>query len=182
MYRILLVDDEEIERLGIKKIITEEMGTDSVMIEEAENGRMAIMKAAEFRPNIVFMDIKMPGIDGIEATEEIKKLDNTVKVIMVTAFEAFEYARQAVKLGVKDYLLKPCSNQEIIDVLHNVINDIAIERQNRNHQINLKDNYKRALSAIQSREITSLIVGNGDFGMKRTMKTIGSVFMKDQVM
>ena len=165
MYRILLVDDEEIERLGIKKIITEEMGKDSIMIEEAENGRMAIMKAAEFRPNIVFMDIKMPGIDGIEATEEIKKLDNTVKVIMVTAFEAFEYARQAVKLGVKDYLLKPCSNQEIIDVLDNVISDIASEKQNRNHQINLKDNYKRALSIIQSREITSLIVGNGDFGM-----------------
>ena len=165
MYRILLVDDEEIERLGIKKIITEEMGKDSIMIEEAENGRMAIMKAAEFRPNIVFMDIKMPGIDGIEATEEIKKLDNTVKVIMVTAFEAFEYARQAVKLGVKDYLLKPCSNQEIIDVLDNIISDIASEKQNRNHQINLKDNYKRALSIIQSREITSLIVGSGDFGM-----------------
>ena len=62
----------------------------------------------------------MPGIDGIEATEEIKKMDKTVKVIMVTAFEAFDYARQAVSLDVKDYLLKPCSNQEIIDVLHNV--------------------------------------------------------------
>ncbi|MFK4997430.1 response regulator [Bacillus sp. N9] len=165
MYRILLVDDEEIERLGLRKIITEEMGMDSVVIEEAENGRVAIMKAAEFRPNIIFMDIKMPGIDGIEATEEIKRMDKFVKVIMVTAFEAFEYAKQAVKLGVNDYLLKPYSNQEIIHVLNNVINDISIERKNRNHQIKLRDNYNRALSIIQSREITSLIVGNGGFEM-----------------
>ncbi|MBS4197167.1 response regulator [Lederbergia citri] len=157
MYRILLVDDEAIERMALKKII---ISWKDAIIEEAENGRMAIVKAAEFRPDIIFMDIKMPGIDGLEATEEIKKLDNAVKVIMVTAFEAFEYARHAVRLGVNDYLLKPSSDQEIIEVLTKVTNQIERERHHRNDQLSLKDNYNRALSIIQSREITSLIVGN----------------------
>ncbi|MBS4202226.1 response regulator [Bacillus sp. FJAT-49732] len=157
MYRILLVDDESIERMALKKIIT---SWSDAIIEEAENGRMAIVKAAEFRPDIIFMDIKMPGIDGIEAAEEIKKMDNSVKVIMVTAFEAFEYARHAVRLGVNDYLLKPSSDQEIIDVLRKVTNEIAIERHHRNDQLNIREHYNKALSIIQSREITSLIVGN----------------------
>ncbi|MCR2822520.1 response regulator [Lederbergia panacisoli] len=157
MYRILLVDDEAIERIALKKIIT---AWNDAIIEEAENGRTAIVKAAEFRPDIIFMDIKMPGIDGIEATSEIKKMDSNVKVIMVTAFEAFEYARHAVRLGVNDYLLKPSSDQEIIEVLTKVTNEIEIERHNRNDQLNLKENYNRALSIIQSRVITSLIVGN----------------------
>lgn len=160
MYRILLVDDEEIERLALKKTITESVIGTKVELKEANNGRIALMKLAEFRPNIVFLDIKMPGIDGIEAAEEMKKMDKSVKIIIVTAYESFKYAKQAVKLGVDDYLLKPTAKEEIIEVLTKVVGEIELERRKRDDRIELRDNYRRALSIIQSREITSLIVGN----------------------
>lgn len=156
MYKILVVDDESLERRGLRKIISDEFS--NVLIDEAENGRTAIMKAEQFRPDVVFMDIKMPGIDGIEAAKEIKNMNQAVQIIMVTAFDTFEYARQLMKIGVKDYILKPSSKEEIISPLKKVLNEIEAEREKRKEELYLKDNYQRALSFVQSRVITSLLV------------------------
>ncbi|GAE36773.1 response regulator [Halalkalibacter akibai] len=156
MYRVLIVDDETIERKGLHKIISDQYP--SVVIEEAENGRMALLKAEQFRPDVVFMDIKMPGIDGVEAAREIKKMNESVQIIMVTAFDTFEYARQVMKIGVKDYILKPSSREEIIDPLAKIFNQIEEERVKRTEEIILKDNYRRALSIVQSRVITSMLM------------------------
>jgi two-component system response regulator YesN len=156
MYRILVVDDEAIERKGLQKIILDEFPT--ILIEEAENGRTAILKAEQFHPDVVFMDIKMPGIDGVEAAREIKKMNQAVQIIMVTAFDTFEYARQVMKIGVKNYILKPSSKEEIITPLGKVFNEIEKERAKRTEEIILKDNYRRALSIVQSRVITSMLM------------------------
>lgn len=156
MFKVLIVDDESIERKGLRKIISDSFS--DIKIEEADNGRTAILKAEEFRPDIVFMDIKMPGIDGIEAAREIKKMDRFVQIIMVTAFDAFEYARQVMKFGAKDYILKPSTKEEIIIPLKNALDEIKLERDKRTEVITLKDNYRRALSIVQSRVITSMLV------------------------
>ncbi|WP_100407303.1 response regulator [Bacillus solitudinis] len=161
MYKILLVDDEMIERHWLRKIISEHFPS-NVEIEEAENGRTAIIKAEEFRPDIVFMDIKMPGINGIEATQEIKKRNQATQFIMVSAFDTFEYARQVMKIGVKEYLLKPSTKEEVISSIEQVIQEITLERSKRNEELLLKDNYRRALSIVQSKVITSLLMGDMD--------------------
>lgn len=160
MYKVLLVDDEVIERQGLRKIIKDHFPT--IEMEEAENGRKAILQAEQFSPDIVFMDIKMPGIDGIEAAEEIMKMHQTTKVIMVSAFDTFEYARQAMKIGVKQYLLKPSTTEEIKDALMQTIREIELAREKRNETLELKDNYRRALSIVQSKVITSLLVGDSE--------------------
>ncbi|MFC0473326.1 response regulator [Halalkalibacter kiskunsagensis] len=160
MYKVLIVDDEAIERRGLRKIINDAFST--IVIEEAENGRTAILKSEEFRPDVVFMDIKMPGIDGVEAAKEIKKMNRAVQIIMVTAFDTFEYARQVMKIGVKDYILKPSTKEEIISPLKKLLAEIEIEREKRTEEIILKDNYRRALSIVQSRVITSMLLDSSN--------------------
>ncbi|WP_078551771.1 response regulator [Bacillus alkalicellulosilyticus] len=158
MYRVLIVDDEGLERRGLRKIIAEAFS--HLLIEEADNGRTAILLAEEFRPNIVFMDIKMPGIDGVEAARELKRMNPSVYIIMVTAFDTFEYARQVMKIGVKDYILKPCSREEIIIPFQKALDEIESEKRKRTEDITLRDNYRRALSVIQSKVITSILMGS----------------------
>ncbi|WP_404330155.1 response regulator [Mesobacillus maritimus] len=156
MYRVLIVDDEAIERKGLEMILTENFP--SIVIDEADSGRTAILKAEEFRPDIIFLDIKMPGIDGVEAAKEIKKLNRNVNIFMLTAFDKFEYARQLVKIGVQDYILKPYNREEIIEPLKKAIQEIEQEKAKRTEELTLRDNYRRALSIVQSRVITSMLM------------------------
>ncbi len=156
MYRVLIVDDETIERKGLEMILNGNFP--SLLIAEADSGRTAIMKAEEFRPDIIFLDIKMPGIDGVEAAKEIKKMNKNVHIFMLTAFDRFEYARELMKLGVRDYILKPYNREEIIEPLKKAIQEIEQEKAKRTEELTLKDNYRRALSIVQSRVITSMLM------------------------
>lgn len=104
--RILIADDELLERQAMKKFIRENFSEMDV-VGEAANGRMAIELAEKLQPNIIFMDIKMPGINGLEAIEQIYAAQPSVKFILVSAYNTFEYAKQAMQYGIKDYLLKP---------------------------------------------------------------------------
>ena len=106
MYRLLIADDEALEREGLEWIITKMM-PDTFEVIHADNGRTAIQKADEHRPHIVMMDVRMPGIQGLDALKEIKERHPLVKMVLVTAYEYFDYAQQALSLGVKEYLVKP---------------------------------------------------------------------------
>ncbi|MEK3888278.1 response regulator transcription factor [Bacillus sp. FSL K6-3431] len=163
MFKILIVDDERIERKSLRKTISDKY-KETVEIEEAENGRTAIMIAEEFWPDIIFMDIKMPGINGVEAAEKIKSRNNNTQFIMVTAFDTFEYARQVMKIGVKEYLLKPTTKEEVLAALEQVMSEVTFARKKRREEITLIDNYRRALSVVQSKVITSLLMGDTDKG------------------
>ncbi|MBY0097232.1 response regulator [Mesobacillus maritimus] len=156
MYRVLIVDDEAIERKGLEMILKGNFP--SIEIEEADSGRSAILKAEEFRPDIIFLDIKMPGIDGVEAAKEMKKMNRSVNIFMLTAFDKFEYARQLMKIGVQDYILKPYNREEIIEPFQKAIQEIEQEKAKRTEELTLKDNYRRALSIVQSRVITSMFM------------------------
>ncbi|CAM4119354.1 response regulator [Lederbergia lenta] len=163
MIKIMIVDDERIERKSLRKTICDEY-QENVEIKEAENGRTAIMIAEEFRPDIIFMDIKMPGINGIEAAQKIKNRNSDTKFIMVTAFDTFEYAREVMKIGVTEYLLKPSTQEEVLTSLESVMNEVNNSRNKRREEITLIDNYRRALSIVQSKVITSLLMGEIDEG------------------
>jgi len=124
---IALVDDEMIERKAMRKIIEDQFGK-TIICGEAANGRQAIQLADEKRPNIMLMDIKMPGIDGLEAIERIKEKHPDIKFIMISAYDSFDYAKQAMKKGVKEYILKPATKEETIQAILNVYREIAEEQ------------------------------------------------------
>lgn len=161
MLKILIVDDENLERKALTKIISSSIENVTV-IGEAPNGRKAIEMAREHRPDIIFMDIKMPGIDGVQAVKEIKKLDGGVRFIMVSAFNTFEYAKEVMQQGVKEYILKPSRKQDILESLQRVVDEILMERKLVEEQQSLRYNLERAVSIAQKEWVASLILNQVD--------------------
>lgn len=126
--RIVIAEDELIERKALKKLIEDNIA-DMEVVGEAANGRMAIELAKSKMPDIMFMDIKMPGINGLEAIERIHKINPDIKFILVSAYDSFDFAKEAMQYGIKHYILKPEKNVEIIEALLQTKREIEEERQ-----------------------------------------------------
>lgn len=131
MIRLLIVDDEPLVRRGIKSLVDfKSLNIDHV--EEASNGEEALEKFKNFLPHLVLADINMPKMDGLSFSEAVKKIDPSVKIALVTGYDYFDYAVQALKLGVDDYVLKPISKKDIEEVLRKLIHkmsDDALEKE-----------------------------------------------------
>ena len=154
---ILIVDDEILERTALTKIINSSL-TDVMVIGEAPNGRKAIEMAKEHKPDIIFMDIKMPGVDGVQAVKAIKKIDPSTRFIMVSAFNTFEYAKEVMQQGVKEYILKPSSKKDILAALHRVSEEIHEERKHSEEHQSLRENLDRAVTIAQKEWVSSLLM------------------------
>ncbi len=116
MYKILLVDDEHLEREALRKIISKNLDYAQV-IGETGLGRKAIELSEELNPHLIFMDIKMPSMDGIEAANIIKEKNLDKVIILLTAYDDFEFAQRAIKANVDDYILKPVREKKILDIV-----------------------------------------------------------------
>lgn len=116
---ILVVDDEDIERKMIVQIIKNEFG-DEYGIVEASDGVDAVNLACKHLPYIVLMDIRMPLMNGLTALKEIFEAVPGISSIILTAHDEFEYAVQAIKLGVEDYILKPVRREKLLDAVRKV--------------------------------------------------------------
>lgn len=101
--QILVVDDQ----IGIRKLLEEVLSEQGYDVKLASNGIEALASVGESRPGLVFMDMKMPGMDGIEALRELKKIGLSEKVIMMTAYGELELVNEAKELGAMDYITKP---------------------------------------------------------------------------
>ncbi len=123
MYRILIADDEQIERRVLCKTLNKHF-SDFCEIYEAENGREALRIYEEKQIQIAILDIEMPGLDGIQTAEEIRKRDLDCCLIFLTAYDEFSYARKAISVRALDYLLKPYQEDELISVLEMAIYQI----------------------------------------------------------
>lgn len=155
MLKILIVDDEQVEREGLQAILYR--GFPTCQFEQAKNGARAIEMAGEWLPDLILMDIKMPGLNGIEAIEQISIFLPTVKFIMVTAYDTFDYARKALKLGVKDYLLKPSKASEIIATVGRVIEEIEVLRSEQEKRINEVNTLRKVMPLVESDVVTQLL-------------------------
>lgn len=112
MYKVLIVDDEPLMREGMERVIRKAC-PDFSRIDSARDGDEALTLALEVVPDVVITDIRMPNMDGLEFIEQLKAEHPDVIVLMVSGFDEFEYAQRGLKLGVKDYLLKPVDSAEL---------------------------------------------------------------------
>ncbi len=116
--RIVLVDDHEVVRLGLKVLL--EQSDHFEVVGEANNAKEAVEIAGKFRPDIVLMDIRLPGASGIEACEEITQLYPEVRVVMLTSYAEDEMLFSAIRAGASGYLLKQINSEDLIRSLESV--------------------------------------------------------------
>lgn len=127
MYSLLIVDDEAIEREAIQYFIAQS-GLSFKTIAEAANGIDAVKIAAALMPEIILMDIKMPGKNGLEAAAAIREFNQDCKIIFLTAFNEFDYAHKAIKVKAEDYIIKPAYSETLLATLEQVI--IELDKKN----------------------------------------------------
>ncbi|MCB0130569.1 MAG: response regulator transcription factor [Caldilineaceae bacterium] len=118
MIRILLVDDQRLMREGVRILL--DLEPDLEVVGEVADGRAAITAYAQLRPDVVLMDIRMPELDGVEATRRIVTDDPAARVIILTTFDDDEYVFEGVRAGALGYMLKAASGEELADAVRTV--------------------------------------------------------------
>ena len=116
---ILVVEDESRARRGLITMI-HSISPSYEIIGDASNGRTAFEIILSKRPDVVFTDIRMPQMDGLELIKKVRSFQMNTRFVIVSAYEEFEYARQALTLGVDDYLVKPVMKEDVEKILQPV--------------------------------------------------------------
>lgn len=148
MYRIVVADDEPIERIIVGKMIKKHFG-DQLEIVEAVNGREAVQLFEEKGCHMALLDIEMPGINGLEAAELIRKGGSDSSIIFLTAFDEFSYAKKAISVKALDYLLKPVAEEELVAVLEEAAR-LAAERDVLNGNIPSSEQPPKRKEAVEN--------------------------------
>ena len=140
MLKVFLVEDEFVVREGIKRNI-DWQANGYEFCGEAGDGELAFPMIQKLRPDIVITDIRMPFMDGLELSRLIKKEFPWMEIIILTGFEEFEYAKEAISLGVAKYLLKPISGDELLKELE----DIAEKIEDKKKEREIREKYAREM-------------------------------------
>jgi len=128
MYKVFFVDDEASMRAGIRESIDWD-DSGFILAGEAPDGEMALSLMQEIMPDILITDIRMPFMDGIELSRETKNIMPWIKIVILSGHDEFEYAKQAIAIGVEDYLLKPVTSLKLMETLRIIADRIDKERR-----------------------------------------------------
>ncbi|MDR6554725.1 response regulator [Paenibacillus qinlingensis] len=156
MYTIIMVDDEDEVREGIKKKTNWE-ACGFQLVGDYDNGRDAYEAVERLQPDVVITDINMPFMDGLQLTERIVAKYRTIKVVIVTGYEDFDYAKQAIKLKVKDYLLKPINSAEFTEFLQKLCLELDEERKQREDITFLRHQFQESMPLLRERFLERLV-------------------------
>lgn len=124
MTTVLIADDQPLQRLGFRMLL--ESQDDLTVLAEASNGSEAVRLAAEQHPDVVLMDVRMPGIDGIEATRRITKTGDRTRVLILTTFDLDEYAYAGLRAGASGFLVKDAQPEELLSGIRAVATGDAV--------------------------------------------------------
>jgi DNA-binding NarL/FixJ family response regulator len=116
--RVLLVDDDELMRAGLRAVLSSDATVD--VVGEAADGRAAVDEVRRRRPDVVLMDVRMPGLDGVSATRRVLETSPDVRVVILTTFEQDDYIFGALSAGASGFLLKRASPEELLAAIHAV--------------------------------------------------------------
>jgi DNA-binding NarL/FixJ family response regulator len=122
--RVLVADDQSMVRAGFRMLLADE--EDIEVVADASNGLEAVDKAARFRPSVILMDIRMPELDGLQATRRILAADDTARILILTTFDLDEYVFEALKAGASGFVLKDDSPEQLIAAIRTVADGEAL--------------------------------------------------------
>lgn len=159
LYKILLADDEEEVRKGIiRQIDWERLGFQ--VAGDAENGEDALEKIEQLKPDVVMTDIRMPYMDGLTLTSRIRQKYPSTRVLIFSGYDDFEYAQQAIKLGVTEYILKPVNVEELTGILSRIRESLDEEIAQRRDVSLLRKRYHSSLPMLRELFLNKLVQGN----------------------
>jgi len=127
MYKLLVVDDEPLVREGIVSLIPfDKLGIKKIF--QAENGLIAWEIVNKEIPDVILCDINMPKLNGLEFANKVKKLYPKIKIAFITGYDYFDYAKEGIKIGVDDYVLKPISRKDVFSLVSKMIDKIKQDK------------------------------------------------------
>ncbi|GIP33262.1 response regulator [Paenibacillus sp. J2TS4] len=154
--KVLLVDDKESVVQGIRKHIPWDR-LDVAEVETAMDGLEALAKQRTFKADLIITDIRMPNMDGIELMEKLKDEGESVWYIVLSGYEEFDYAKQALSLGASDYVLKPVNIEELTGIIDKVLQDIRIEKTEVEQKVIFQQKIKKSLPALRRQYLNEMI-------------------------
>ena len=158
MYSVFLVEDEIVTREGIRNSIPWN-STPYTLAGEAPDGEIALPALRDIKPDILITDIKMPFMDGLALARIIKRDQPWIKIIILSGHDEFEYAKEAISIGVEEYLLKPISAKDMLASLEKVTREIEKEKIRMTSIENLKQRIKSTEDIIREKWLCDLITG-----------------------
>lgn len=162
-FKVVVIDDKPLIREAIIKTI-DWRRLDCEIVGQAADGIEGKEIILAKKPDVIITDIKMPGLDGLELTEDIRPVLPNAKTIVITGYRDFDYARKSVKLGVFDFILKPIKNEELVDIVKRATNEIKNERKEEEERkrltrekITLEQHYSSTLPLLKIKKAEDLI-------------------------
>ncbi len=158
MFKVLIVDDEPYIRKGLVNIINWK-NYDCEVCGEASDGVEGLEKIEALKPDIVFVDINMPEINGLDMIRQAKGLLPGSKFIILTGYRDFSYLQEAIKLGAYDYILKPSKIEEISEILNRAVFEMKLEREEEKEHEKMKSKYNESIPILKEKLLFDLIHG-----------------------
>jgi len=159
MYKLFIVDDNKFERNGIKNSVDwKELGIEVVGV--FANGSEALEKIEELKPHIVITDIAMPIMNGIEMSENIKKICPNTKIIFISCHTDFEFAKSAVDLGVYGYVLKPIISNELVVAVKKLLTELSIQELLQSEKEKMMNQLEVMLPLVREQFLKEMLLGN----------------------
>jgi two-component system response regulator YesN len=157
MYKFLIADDEGIMLYSLQTIIQKNIGNECE-VYTTKTGRAVVDMAESIRPDIIFMDIQMPGMNGIEAMQIIRKSNKSILFIVVTAYNKFDYAKDSIEIGVFDFLTKPVNKDIFLDVIKRAMAQVDAERRNQMAILRIREKLETVVPIIENGFINYLLL------------------------
>lgn len=157
-YKVFFVEDEIVTREGIRDNV-DWKGNGFEFCGDAPDGEMALPLLQSAKPDVLITDIKMPFMDGLELCRIVRECMPGIKIVILSGHDEFEYAQQAIKLGVKEYLLKPVTPQDLHQVLQKMAAQLEREAEERQNLQILHDQVRENQAALRERLLFKLVIG-----------------------
>ena len=160
MYRLMIVDDEPLILKSIQLIVKENFSSSIQSVYTERSGVGAINTFNKYQPDIILIDMHMPGVSGIDVIQKIRKKSLSVQIVTISAYDDFEYARRCMELNVMKYILKPVDKKIIINTIREVLVKLDAYNEEDRQSISLQEQYFALLPTVESQYISALLFPN----------------------